>query len=134
MRLQPIPRKLINEAALYMGSELVKKAEGPLGDPATWHAVAQNEGIKVYEFHAPGAGRGEFVVGTPDGHPARIAINTAYPAREVASAYVHELSEILLRRMQPPLLPSEADAGRYEGEPDDVQHLISRKTEKVVLG
>ena len=134
MQMQTVRRKLISEGGEYAAARLVRYAEGEPGDPATWQGVAQQMGVGVHLYEAPGAGRGEFIAPPPDGEPARIAINTAYPPREVAAAYIHELSEVLLRQMQPPLFPSEADCGRYEGEPGDVLHLASRKAERVILG
>lgn len=82
----------------------------------------------------PGAGRGEWRASPPEGHPAAIAINIAYTDREVSAAWIHELAELMMHQMQPPLLNDGSDAGRYEGEPADVQHKIARKVERIILG
>ena len=134
MQVHKMSRKLIGEGSQYAASRLVRYVEGALDDPATWQGVAQQMGVRVHLYEAPGAGRGEFIAPPPDGEPARIAINTAYSDREVCAAYIHELSEVLFRQMQPPLFPSESDCGRYEGEPGDLLHLMSRGTEKILLG
>lgn len=134
MQVQRVPRKLIGEGSQYAASRLLRYVEGPLDSPETWQKVADRMGVRVHLYEVPGAGRGEFIAPPPDGEPARIAINTAYSDREVSAAFIHELSEILFRQMQPPLFPSEADCGRYEGEPGDLLHLMSRGAEKVLLG
>lgn len=133
MQLQTMPRKLTAEGAYFLAGRLLRLADGPTDTPATWHELARQLGIGVTTYHAAGAGRGEFIAPPPDGEPARIAINLAYPPEEVASAYIHEISEVLLRWMQPPLFPSEADCGRYEGDPDDILHRIARRVERVIL-
>lgn len=131
MRLRRLSQNTIEELAQYMASRLLAKHEGQIDDPVAWQETARRLGIRTRTFHALGAGRGEFCTSL-DGEPAAIAINLAYPPLQQARAWIHEITEVLLRRLQPPLLPSEADAGRYEGEPADSQHKVACRVEELV--
>lgn len=112
VKLSRIPPATEGEAAAHVAAVLLRHAEGPTCHPATWEAVAGRLGVFWETYHQPGASRGEFVVDPPDGESAAVAINTAYPDRQIARAAVHELAHVLLYRMQPPLLPGYGDAGR----------------------
>lgn len=120
-------------AAAYLAERLLRALDGPPERLSTWRRAAASLGVRAHEYHAPGASRGEFAASPPDGEPAVIAINTAYPERDACRAYAHELAHVLLHRMQPPLLPGFADAGRYEGEPADRHHRIARTVERITL-
>lgn len=135
MRLSPIPATTRTQSAQHIAGILLRHAEGlPVADPATWEAVCQKIGAEVRYFDVPGAGAGEWCADIPDGDPAVVAINRANSPKKQARAFVHELAELLLFRMQPPLLPDMSDAGRYDGDPASEQHKIARRVEGIVLG
>ena len=134
-RLPAISPSTQRQVAELVAARLARYALGfPLAAPDTWKRVAEEMGVTVHLYHVPGAGRGEWKASPPDGDPSVIAINTAYSDREVSQAFVHELAELLLHRLQPPLLDDGSDAGRYEGEPADERHKIARKVERILLG
>ncbi|MBB6053308.1 hypothetical protein [Armatimonas rosea] len=134
-RLPAISPSTQRQVAELVAARLARYAQGfPLASRATWERVAEEMGVSVHLYHVPGAGRGEWRASPPDGDPSAIAINTAYPEIEVAKAFVHELAELLLHRLQPPLLDDGSDAGRYEGEPADERHKVARRVERILLG
>lgn len=134
MRLSSIPATTRAQSAHHIASILLRHADGPTDDPATWEAVCQKLGITVTRYSVAGAHPGEWCADIPDGEPAVVAINSACSRKKQARAFVHELAELLIFRMQPPLLPDLSDAGRYDGDPATEQHKIARRVEALVTG
>lgn len=133
MRLRPVSSSTRTLMANYIASRLLRHADGPTDAPGTWADVCERLGIGVKYFCVPGAHAGEWCADIADGEPAVVAINRAYPDEHQARAFVHELAELLMFRLQPPLLPDMSDAGRYDGQPDTEQHKIARRVEALVL-
>ena len=113
--------------------EGMRTAKAPVDDPDTWEAVCGALGIEVQNYKVPGGCPGEWSADIADGEPAVIAINRAYRAKRQASAFVHELAELLMFRMQPPLLMDLSDGGRYDDNRDGVLHRVARKVEPMVM-
>jgi hypothetical protein len=99
--------------------------------PLTWRGVALRLGLRVHDYHAPGAGRGEYL---SSGESGIVAINTAYPESEQARAWVHELAHHLLNVWEPPQMADSADVYCYEGDVSDIRHGIATETERILCG
>lgn len=133
MRLRSISATTQTQMAHYIAQRLLSYAEGPTDAPETWEDACERLGILVRHYDVPGGHPGEWNADIADGEPAVVAINTAYPPIDQARAFVHELAELLMYRMQPPLLSDMSDAGRYDGDPDNILHKVARKVEGLVV-
>lgn len=130
-----IPATTQRQIVEIIANRLLRYASGaPLDSPETWHHVALEMGVSVHFFNVPRGGRGEWRASPPEGDPSVITINRAYSPREQAQTWIHELAELLMHKMQPPLLDDGSDAGRYEGDPKDIKHRLARRIEKRLLG
>jgi hypothetical protein len=130
-----VPATTIEECARLIAARLERCAlelgASDLASPATWQQVADRLGVRYHTWYSPGGDRGECAW-----HPlfgCAIAINEAYPPREQAAAYVHELAHAAVFEWIPPQLTGAADVYRYDDDPGCVRHQVARRVEELVF-
>jgi len=131
-----VSESAINEAAGLIALKLGRMAEGSYTDPATWHAIAECQGIRCRVFHQPypNAIRGVSGQIAPPHGFIYIMVNGVHPPEEQAITWVHELAHVEVMTWMGPQLQDGADMRcYYDDDRGDVSHCIARVVERLVF-